>query len=1402
MVFHTEGKEAMVFHGQKWGLKGLAARMLLAPVLAGGVAAPAAGQGPAAAARSTDPATLLKLGRDALKAGQFDQAQDFARQADKANNGGRWGLWGDTPDSLERDCRSARGKADKARGEQLAKDAKAAFAKCSQIRSPADRLAALDQAYAMCDQAVALSGPADMMDDLFGDRPEKLKKEIDAARLQLRRTVPAADQAKAAPKAGGVTTAQATSKPNAPSGVVPVKAQLPMPTLPPVLPTPAPAVTVADPAAKAQAGKLLADGRALLKANKLADAKAKAAEAQKLQASYAPSDDTPDALTRDVMADGKKQVDELTASATAAAGRGDHARAEQSLKLAKAVAGEVGFPTGPIDAQMAALTASKGGTAVAIAPVVVPVVPTIPSVPDVKEPTGFGSAQAADKSGPVVPSLPAVSNVPPMPVAADAGAPLALPVPSGTPVAPAGPGGKVLLAQAQAELRRNELEAARKLALDARNDVAVKAEADALLRQIDAEGTVRKQKDAAASLKAAADSIGTGKFAEAAGILRVVNADALPPDQRLRHNELMAQALGGADRQTLPPNSSAAPPPAAGLADQVKAMADVEFQKLRSEGMDATGKAAEAWKRGDTEVAVGLLTDFIARVKASGVSPGRQPALTSAAQSKLDNFRMMRHHTDFVLKEGKEKQVTRDRVAGRQLAEQQKRDEIGKKAREVNDLVKAHKYKDAEALALQLKSMDPDDPTLSSLYEMTKRQRRLEQVTANKADKEAMVFGGLLSAEKQGPLVDIDNPIAVNVEAAKKAYLRGTGNENFLKTRTAAERDIDRKLDSALSVEFRNTPLREAVAELRRQVPGGLNISFDDAALGDKQLSTDGVTVTESLKDMSLRNILDIVLKKGRLKFVVENDAVQVTTEERAKGRLVTKVFSVMDLITPIPDYQLYDHQDLNKQLQKVGNLNSMTAMDRMAGPGSGGYTPPGGMGGGTLTTGGNGLPAGAGGATLQTEVANGASNLSNSVGAPTSKAANFAKLKGLVAGMVRPYAWQEQGGAGSLSYYDLSGALVVNQTADIIREVEDLLEALRRLQETSISVEIRVVSLSEAFFERVGVDFSMNVVTKGREQFERSLTTGQFRPEPFINSINDTGRGAVVGFNPAGGGFTPDLNVPIRSTSYPLSTPPFGGYQGTLNPNLNGGLSVGLAFLNDIQVFMFMEAAQGDRRVNVMQAPKITLFNGQTANVFVSDVSFFTLGLQAFNVGGQFVYVPQNIPIPIGQGPAPPGTNLPPGVSVTVQGIVSADRRFVRLNLTPQLSSLTSATVPLFPVTAFVTPVFEGGSQGVPIPFTQFFQQPSVSEIQVQTTVAVPDGGTVVLGGLKTMSEGRTEAGPPVLSNIPYLNRLFRNTGIGRETRHIMIMVTPRIIIQSEEELNQTGLGNQNQLPPPTAGQ
>ena len=79
--------------------------------------------------------------------------------------------------------------------------------------------------------------------------------------------------------------------------------------------------------------------------------------------------------------------------------------------------------------------------------------------------------------------------------------------------------------------------------------------------------------------------------------------------------------------------------------------------------------------------------------------------------------------------------------------------------------------------------------------------------------------------------------------------------------------------------------------------------------------------------------------------------------------------------------------------------------------------------------------------------------------------------------------------------------------------------------------------------------------------------------------------------------------------------------------------------------------------------------------------------------------------------------------------------------------------------------------------------QLPVIATISVSTVVSVPDGGTVLLGGIKRLREGRNMAGVPILNKIPYISRLFKNSGVGRETESVMLMVTPRIIIQEEEE-------------------
>ena len=58
----------------------------------------------------------------------------------------------------------------------------------------------------------------------------------------------------------------------------------------------------------------------------------------------------------------------------------------------------------------------------------------------------------------------------------------------------------------------------------------------------------------------------------------------------------------------------------------------------------------------------------------------------------------------------------------------------------------------------------------------------------------------------------------------------------------------------------------------------------------------------------------------------------------------------------------------------------------------------------------------------------------------------------------------------------------------------------------------------------------------------------------------------------------------------------------------------------------------------------------------------------------------------------------------------------------------------------------------------------------------AVPDGGSILLGGVNRSAYGSTTRGVPGLSKVPGANRLFTNRAIGRETSSTTASVTVQI--------------------------
>jgi general secretion pathway protein D len=77
----------------------------------------------------------------------------------------------------------------------------------------------------------------------------------------------------------------------------------------------------------------------------------------------------------------------------------------------------------------------------------------------------------------------------------------------------------------------------------------------------------------------------------------------------------------------------------------------------------------------------------------------------------------------------------------------------------------------------------------------------------------------------------------------------------------------------------------------------------------------------------------------------------------------------------------------------------------------------------------------------------------------------------------------------------------------------------------------------------------------------------------------------------------------------------------------------------------------------------------------------------------------------------------------------------------------------------------------------------PETEISRVQTRVSVPDGGTLLLGGQKLTAETEVEAGVPVLSKIPILGRLFTNRSTVKDSKVLLILVKPTIILQEETE-------------------
>ncbi len=676
-----------------------------------------------------------------------------------------------------------------------------------------------------------------------------------------------------------------------------------------------------------------------------------------------------------------------------------------------------------------------------------------------------------------------------------------------------------------------------------------------------------------------------------------------------------------------------------------------------------------------------------------------------------------------------------------------------------NELVDERRYAEAEVLARQARELAPDEPVVQTLVWKSRFIKRIGDQMANDELKEQGFVDALFSVDQSSQPFDDRNPIVF--DEAKNWEELTLRRRNLLKRQqgrlTPTGIEIQKSLKKHVDVNFNQSPLSVVVDTLGRMA--GINVHLDRRGLVAEGVTSDTPVTIALSQPVSLQSALNLILEELRLSYVIRNEVLLITSEQTRDTDVYQEVYNVADLVIGIPNFVPGSEVGLPAAIRNAHNRVGAGGM-----PGSTGAIP--------LTIAADTMDRGTGNASVLAQM--GATGMIPGVGQTSPRngvnvgpggaaMADFESLIELITTTIAPDSWEEVGGAGTVSEFAGNLSLVISQTQEVHEEIADLLEQLRRLQDLQITIEVRFITLNDNFFERIGIDFDFEVDDNVN-----------------VADANQDDSGPSVLFGLDEGGPTVDLDLVFnQGDAYNSAVPMFGGF------DAGSAANFGFALLSDIEVFFLLQVAQGDTRSNVLQAPKVTLFDGQQASVSDTSQRPFVTGIMP--VVGDFAAAHMPIIVVLNEG-----------TSLNVQAVVSNDRRFVRLTLVPffsQIGEVETFTFDGKTTTSTGETVFDANgdpqAQDNAVQTTEgtTVQLPTFSFTTVSTTVSVPDGGTVLLGGIKRLQEGRTERGVPILAQLPYINRLFKNVGIGRQTQSLMMMVTPRIIIQEEEELAQTGL-------------
>lgn len=373
-------------------------------------------------------------------------------------------------------------------------------------------------------------------------------------------------------------------------------------------------------------------------------------------------------------------------------------------------------------------------------------------------------------------------------------------------------------------------------------------------------------------------------------------------------------------------------------------------------------------------------------------------------------------------------------------------------------------------------------------------------------------------------------------------------------------------------------------------------------------------------------------------------------------------------------------------------------------------------------------------------------------------------RIEELVTASVAADQWDEP---FALRFF--AGQLVATHTPQVQAELRKFLDELRQIAGLMVNIEVRFISVEDDYLQDFGIDFrglgGPAAVPNQANIVLEDVTTGN---EDNAGGQFDNGSGGIAPANPTAGIFfnnqnpnnpPVNFNQDIRGRFEHI----YDNALGNVLTN-NGGFAMQFAYFVDLtQINAVIHAVQKRKKARILTAPRLSAFNTQRSNItIVNQVPY----IRDFDLQTATTAAIAN----------PVVDTILDGMVLDVKPTVSNDRRFVTIEVQPTVAEL------VLPIPTFTTTL--GPTSAVTI------QIPEVRLQTVQTTVRVPDGGAVVIAGLKTVRDIWRESSVPILGDIPLLGMLFKRQGMDKEQFNLVIVVHAKVIDLNDEEQHRPGWG------------